>query len=463
MVHGNARAATRATTRTARNPGRGSADGTNNPVGATAAEGNAVARLYSSKVKMAASPKAAARKVTVRAKAATVGPSASSRNGGKASGAKAAVRLLAPPTTRSRAKNAKTAAPPAAETAKPASGSSAAGGVPSAAAPPEAEKVTAAVTPTVAMAEAEPARGTTPARMDYVQNTVQAAKKLTQPAVALLSSAQLARVSELLPESDLTTIGNLPEGFMGFEAAIAPIIEAPEGGRSATAAGPSRAPTIQERFARCCEEASAPHRESIGKMKQGTGSIFRLADDAGERFFVEEGAKHGTRTNNHQCDTPGCSDQGCCPIEYNFSSIVTHAALLAKDFPAHGHVFVNGTFKRFVKAGTSRQQTNGRFSLPAPPILLPDAEVIAAEGYATEEQDCADYDRATTMATRAKAARQACSNAQCLAIFATDLSTGKRTADITAALTADVYRTGVTPVRRISVYHKTSKARPFVS
>lgn len=61
------------------------------------------------------------------------------------------------------------------------------------------------------------------------------------------------------------------------------------------------------------------------------------------------------------------------------------------------------------------------------------------------------------MAGRSKAARRACSDAQHLAIFATDLSTGKRTADITAALTADVYRTGTTPSRRISVCHKTSK------
>ena len=393
-------------------------------------------------------------------KAKTAAPTPAAAKAKPAPGSVAS-ETVPPGETRPKAKKAKTAAPTAAAAkAKPAQGSVTSETVPPGETQPKANKATAAA-PAVAKAETKPAAGSAPTQMEFVENAVRVATMIDAPRypeATLMSLEQLKRASKLLPQSDLTAIGNLPEDFMGFEAAIAPIIEGLDSGRDEAVAGPSRAPTIDERFATFCGAAQAVHLGTpLGKMRQGAGPPFRLTDDAGVRFFTGEGARYGTRTHNHQCDTPGCSDQACCPKEYNFSSIVTYAAKLAKGSSLHGHVFTNETFKKFVKAGTSRQQTNGRFSLPAPPILLPDAEQIAAEGYAAVEQHRADYSQATTMAGRAKAARRACSDAQHLAIFAIDLSTGKRTADITAALTADVYKTGATPSRRISVYHKTSK------
>ena len=425
----------------------------------SAGDGGTVSRLHSSRVKMAATPKAAPAKVAVRVKAKAVQhhPLTRSRRGGKPSASKAVIKPTTTPKAAPSIKaqpKAKAAAPTAAEAkAKTASGSVTSETVPSATVQPTAE----ARRQLRPRPRRRPSRRRARTRMDFVQNAVRIAKT-THPRATLMSSEQLARVSELLPQSDPTAIGNLPEGFMGFEAAIVPIVEALEGDREEAAAGPSRRRlSVEGWFSAFVEDALATHLKHVGKVAHGTGPPFKLADDAGVHFFTKEGKQHGTRTHNHQCDTPGCSDQGCCPTECNFSSMVTCAAQVAKGSRSHSHALTDETFNEFAKVGTSRQQTNGRFTLPAPPILLPEAEVVAAEGCATVEQDRADFNRAETLAGRSKAARWACSDAQHLAIFTTDLSTGKRTADVTAAFTADVCKTGAAPVRRTSVCHKTSK------
>ena len=285
----------------------------------------------------------------------------------------------------------------------------------------------------------------------FAQEAIGVARDQAAPR-PLIASSNLARIAVLLPDADTAALGNLPEEFMGYGEAIEQILSAGK---------PGRAETIQLRFTDFIErEQAAFASQRSDKMKLGTSSNFRLADDAAVIFFNEQGVKHGSRTHNHQCGHAGCVDQKCCPLEYNFSTVETYADRLAADalFEEHAHVFSNKLFKKHVRDGVKRQQTDGRHPLPAPPVLLPHAECIAHEGYSAVQQSFDSfYGPEVSLKEQGQHAWQACRDAQHLAVMATDLGTGKRTADITSSLTKDFYRTGSKPGRKFTVCHRTSK------
>lgn len=284
----------------------------------------------------------------------------------------------------------------------------------------------------------------------FAQETIGVARGQAAPR-PLIAPSNLARVAVLLPDADTAALGNLPEEFMGYGEAIEQILSGK----------PGRASTIELRFADFVErEQAAFAGQRSEKMKLGTSSNFRLADNAAVIFFTEQGVAHGSRTHNHQCGHTGCVDQKCCPLEYNFSTVEAYADRLAADalFEEHAHVFSNKIFKKHVREGVKRQQTDGRHPLPAPPVLLPHAEYIAHEGYSAVKQSFDSfYGPDVSLKEQAQYAWQACRDAQHLAVMTTDLGTGKRTADITSSLTKDFYRTGSKPGRKITVCHRTSK------
>ena len=285
----------------------------------------------------------------------------------------------------------------------------------------------------------------------FAQETIGTARD--QPASRpLITPSSLDQIAVLLPDADTVALGNLPEDFMGCGGAIEQILSVGK---------PGRAKSIQLRFAEFVERERAVFaNQRSEKMKLGTSSYFRLADDAAVTFFTEQGVVHGSRTHNHQCGHAGCTEQKCCPLEYNFSTVESYADRLAADtlFEEHAHVFSNKIFKKHVREGVKRQQTDGRHPLPAPPVLLPHAECIAHEGYSAVKQSWDSfYGPDVSLKEQGQYAWQACRDAQHLAVMATDLGTGKRTADVTSALTKDFYRTGSKPGRKFTVCHRTSK------
>ena len=173
-------------------------------------------------------------------------------------------------------------------------------------------------------------------------------------------------------------------------------------------------------------------------------------------FFTAEGQAHGSRTRSHPCDDSGCTLQSCCPKEYNMSSIESYAARLALRFPDFAPVLHGKDFKKYIRDGLSRQQTDGRHSLPAPPTLQPHAEATTLEGYASVKKHNTTFLGSRGRA-RADAAFHACRDARDLARFTTDLASGARANDISAALTKDLCFAGSGSERRFSVMSRTAK------
>ena len=255
-----------------------------------------------------------------------------------------------------------------------------------------------------------------------------------------------SKVVALLGDADTSVLLNLPATFNGFKEAIAPVF--------------GRAGDIKARFRGYVEEQSAVwSRQNPDKRPKDSDTSFKLPNEAAEHFFRTIGADHGSRTKNYACDKDGCSEQSCCPKEYNFSTISTYAERLAADaeFANHAGIFTSKAFKAYVRAGETRQQTCGRGSLPAAPILLPHAEAVVAEAKASIVQARADFQHATDTKGRAQAAYNAVRGASCKAVFVVDLCTGKRAADITSTLSADVIFTGTGNHRKIAAYNRTNK------
>ena len=258
----------------------------------------------------------------------------------------------------------------------------------------------------------------------------------------LFPEAVHARLKELLPEQDLSKLIELPADFLNCSEVLAPLL----------APG---AKSIEARF----DNFIAIQRHLLAASPQGDDSgqpdfIFSVA--MAKSFFESEGSIHGSKTSSHQCDDDNCTTQSCCPKEYNFSSVETYAARLATRFPEFAGTFASKEFKKFVKAGLERQQTDGRHAMQAPPILEPHAETIAAEAYAAIRK-FNDIFRASKGRPRAEAAFHACRDAQDLARFVIDLAIGFRAADLSATLTKDVYVSGVGADRRYSAMQRTAK------
>jgi len=253
----------------------------------------------------------------------------------------------------------------------------------------------------------------------------------------------------MLQVADTSTLFNLPEDFMGFQEAIEPVLAATNAAKQG-APSRTRPKPIEDRFADFVDRERA---------SWSGPSPFALADSAAAQFFDEQGALHGTRTVNHQCGREFCEDTACCKIEYNFGTIQTYADRLAADprFEAWTAIFGSQVFNRHMREGAKRQQTDGRFPLPAPPILEGDAEAIAAEGRSAVFQHQASFSTAGTDAAAADAAFRCCRDAQALVMFTFDLATGRRAHDIASTQTKDVFITGSTPARKVVVMNKTAK------
>ena len=255
-----------------------------------------------------------------------------------------------------------------------------------------------------------------------------------------------SKVVALLGNVDTSVLLNLPATFNGFKEAIAPVF--------------GRADDIKVRFRGYVEEQRAVwSRQNPDKRPEGSATTFKLPNEAAEHFFRAIGATHGSRTKNYTCDKDDCTEQSCCPQEYNFSTVSTYAERLAADaeFTDHAGVFTSKAFKAYVRTGETRQQTCGRGSLPAAPILLPHAEAVVAEAKASIVQARADFEQASDTKGRAQAAYNAVRGASCKAVFVVDLCTGKRAADITSTLSADVIFTGTGNHRKIAAYNRTNK------
>ena len=255
-----------------------------------------------------------------------------------------------------------------------------------------------------------------------------------------------SKVVALLGNVDTSVLLNLPATFNGFKEAIAPVF--------------GRADDIKVRFRGYVEEQRAVwSRQNPDKRPEGSATTFKLPNEAAEHFFRAIGATHGSRTKNYTCDKDDCTEQSCCPQEYNFSTVSTYAERLAADaeFTDHAGIFTSKAFKAYVRTGETRQQTCGRGSLPAAPILLPHAEAVVAEAKASIVQARADFQQAADTKGRAQAAYNAVRGASCKAVFVVDLCTGKRAADITSTLSADVIFTGTGNHRKIAAYNRTNK------
>ena len=275
---------------------------------------------------------------------------------------------------------------------------------------------------------------------------LKAAKASAPTGARMFSPECQAKVAAMLGDADTTALFNLPETFNGFEEAIAPVL--------------GRAVDVKARFRRfVAEQREAWSRGNPEKRPQGSSQTFALPNTAAGHFFNMIGTTHGSRTKSYTCDVEGCTEQHCCPKEYNFSTITTYAERLAADseFAEHANIFSSKEFKAYVRAGETRQQTCGRGSLPAPPILLPDAEAIVMEARSYITQARADFHSATDTKGKALAAYNAVRGASCKAVFAVDLCTGKRAADITSTLSKDVLFTGTGNRRKIAAYNRTNK------
>ena len=289
--------------------------------------------------------------------------------------------------------------------------------------------------------------------IDIIDGVVRQAR--TGPPRGRLIHQSLAdRVAELLPGADAVataTLLNLPTDFLGFAQLLEPVLT--DKVDKASSAG-SRPGPISVRFADFVER-----ERTIFHSAEGAEASFVLPDTAAVQFFTEQGARHGSRTVNHQCGRDECNDQSCCLTEHNMSSVQTYGEQLAaiSQFADHAHVFRGKIFAKFLSDGAKRQQTDGRFQTPAPPILEHDAEVISAEGSAVVAQHRAAFGVATLDTAAATASFHACRDAQGHAMFLFDLATGRRAHDIASTQTKDVYIVGKAPTRELVVMHKTAK------
>jgi len=262
----------------------------------------------------------------------------------------------------------------------------------------------------------------------------------------LFPAAVHARLKELLPGQDLSKLIELPADFLNCSEILAPLLvdqQAPG------------AKSIEARF----DNFIAVQRHLLAASHQDDASgqpDFAFSVALAKSFFESEGSIHGSKTTSHQCDDDNCASQSCCPKEYNFSSVETYAARLATRFPEFASTFASKEFKKYVKAGLERQQTDGRHAMQAPPILEPHAETIASEAYSAIRKYC-DVFQSSKGRPRADAAFHACRDSQDLARFVIDLAIGFRAADLSATLTKDVYVSGDNADRRYTAMQRTAK------
>ena len=263
----------------------------------------------------------------------------------------------------------------------------------------------------------------------------------------LFPASAHSRLRDLLPDQDISALLQLPRGYLSLDDTLAPLV-------SQT---PSVSPkSVEARFDNYLAVQAHKMSEVFGSGDPPSGPSPQPSLELVISFFAAEGQLHGSRTRSHQCDDPGCTRQSCCPKEYNVSTVESYAARLAVRFPDFATVLHGKGFKKYIREGLSRQQTDGRHSLPAPPTLQPHAEALALEGYASVRKHGATF-RATKGRARADAAFHACRDAQDLARFAADLASGARANDISAALTKDLYFSGSGSERRFSVMSRTAK------
>lgn len=254
------------------------------------------------------------------------------------------------------------------------------------------------------------------------------------------------RLRDLLPGQDISALIQLPRGYLSLDDTLAPLV--------------SQTPSVSHK------SIEARFDNFLAVQAHKLAEVFGQGDSADPSpgpslelvisFFATEGQTHGSRTHSHQCDDSGCILQSCCPKEYNMSTVESYAARLALHFPDFAPVLHGKGFKKYIREGLSRQQTDGRHSLPAPPILQPHAEAVSLEGYASVKKHGAAF-RSSKGRARADAAFHACRDAQDLARFAADLASGARANDISAALTKDLYFAGSGTERRFSVMSRTAK------
>ena len=226
------------------------------------------------------------------------------------------------------------------------------------------------------------------------------------------------RLRKSLPDQDISGLLQLPQDCLSLGDVLAPLVS------QTPTANPK---SIESRFDNFLAVEAHKLAEVFGADDSRSPSVPSPRPSLGlvVSFFTAEGQAHGSRTHSHQCDDSGCIRQSCCPKEYNMSSVESYAARLALRFPDFAPVLHGKDFKKYIRDGLSRQQTDGRHSLPAPPMLQPHAEATTLEGYASVKKHNATFLESRGRA-RADAAFHACRDAQDLARFTADLASGAR-------------------------------------